>query len=171
MKNVVLQLSEEERNLMMSCGLSIKEAQMRIDLGKDTAFDDRSLFSMLFNNYNSYRKEGYVEGAKTYYSRGYIEGRESTHMLNPIDNSILANTVNNLMGTIGINFSYHTAFNGLFMNRINNIIGQTKFIKYELTDNNTLIRNENILDEEIIKILNKAQTEIESLLQNMNKEK
>ena len=169
MKNITLQLSDEERKLMMTSGLSQKEAQMRIDLRKDKTYLERSFLNILFGTKDPYRREGYVSGAESYYSRGYMEGRESTNMLNPIDKSTLANAVNNLMGSIGINLSYHTSFGGLFMNRIKNTVGQTKFVEYENDFNCGLTKNEIILDEEIIKILNQAQKKIENLIQNINK--
>lgn len=169
MKNIALQLSEEERKLMMSGGLSQKEAQMIIDLNKDKTYKQQSFLDSLVSSKDWRRREGYERGAKEYYSRGYIDGREATNMLNPIDKSTLANAVNNLMGTIGINLSYHTSFGGLFMNRVKNGVGQTKFIEYEHDFNGNVIKNESILDEEIIKIINQAQKKIENLIQNINK--
>lgn len=169
MKNITLQLSDEERKLIMSSGLSQKEFQMQIDLRKDKTYRPQSFWDSLVSSRDSYRREGYECGAKEYYSRGYTDGRESTNMLNPIDKSTLANAVNYLMGTIGINLSYHTSFGGLFMNRVKNTVGQTKFVEYEHDFNGNVIKNESILDEEIIKILNQAQKKIENLIQNINK--
>ena len=172
MKNITLQLSDEEKELMMSSGLSQKEAQTRIDLRKDNTYTPQSFLAALINSKDQYRREGYESGAMTYYSKGYMDGRASTNMLKPIHNNNLANTIYYLLNTIGISFSYHTKFNGLFMNRIRENMGKIKFIKMEnktVEDIQVMTSHEKMLDEEIVKILNEAQMKIENLIQDINK--
>lgn len=168
MKKIRLSLSEEEKELMMSVGLSQKEAQMRLELRNDKTYEPQNFLSAIFNTKDPYRREGYVHGAVSYYSQGYLDGRRATNCLNPIDKSTLANTINSLLGTIGVSLSYHTSFGGLFMNRPYKSVGETKFIQYEMKGNSVAAK-EMILDEEMIKILNAAQNKIENLIQNLNK--
>lgn len=174
MKDLTLSLTKSERALMLESGLSQSEANMRIDLNKDKSYMPANLIETLFSlvDYSKYKREGYESGAMTYYSKGYMDGRASTNMLKPMDNDNLANTIYYLLNTIGISFSYHTKFNGLFMNRIKENMGKIKFIKMEnktVEDIQVMTSHEKILDEEIIKILNEAQMKIENLIQDINK--
>lgn len=163
----VLGISEEEWKSLIQSRKCFLEMENERELQKDMTYVHRSILAYVFPIRvlkSQYKREGYEEGAKHYFFRGYMKGRQETLGLRTIGGTELSKKILKLLAVMGISFSYHDKFNGMFFSQPKYDAIKKQQAIYEIDKEGELKIKTSDIEERIVSILDKAEKEIQQLL-------
>lgn len=167
LKNILC-ITDKEYNDLINSQKTLASIECLRHISKDKTYIIDGVLGLILDVFgrNIARREGYEEGAKHYYWLGYQKGLSETLGLRTINNTPLSHKITNLLYVMGVRFSYHSKFGGMFYSQPKYPDTKKIVVRYEWDNNNNEVnRKSSSIESEIIDILDKAEKEILILLE------